>query len=92
MATEDASGDAKSISLTIAELTGQAKTLLSELETLRQHLRRIREEQNVELAHFRGAIQSEVGMLERLSRKLDDVNTGHIARSSNVSTRPNGEL
>ncbi|CZT18842.1 uncharacterized protein RCC_04687 [Ramularia collo-cygni] len=81
---EDAPEDATSIGLAIERLTNRAKTLLLELETFRNHLRRIRQEQDVELAHFRGAVQSEVGMLERLSKKLDDVNTGHVARSSNV--------
>jgi chromosome segregation ATPase len=84
LAAEETSEDATSISLTISELTDRATTLLTELETFRQHLRSIREEQNVELAHFRGAVQAEVGMLERLTKKLEDVNVGHIARSSNV--------
>lgn len=80
----EATEDATSITLTISELTDRAKTLLAELETFRQHLRKIRQEQDVELAHFRGAVQAEVGMLERLAKKVDDVNTGHVARSSNV--------
>lgn len=82
--TTETTEDATSISFTISELSSRAKDLLSELETFRQHLRSIRQEQDVEVAHFRGAVQAEVGMLDRLSKKLDDVNTGHVARSSNV--------
>lgn len=80
---EDAE-DLATISLAISDLTRRAETLISELETFRHHLRSIRQEQDVELAHFRGAVQAEVGMLQRLSKKLDDVNTGHVTRSSNV--------
>lgn len=80
---QDATEDSTSISLTISDLLDRAKTLLLELETFRQHLRRVRHP-DVEIAHFRGAVQAEVGMLERLTKKLDDVNTGHVARSSNV--------
>lgn len=81
--TLPAEGAAKSISLIISGLTDRANTLLSELTNFRQHLRNIRSE-DVELAHFRGAVQAEIGMLERLTKKLDDANTGHVAKSSNV--------
>lgn len=76
--------DGEAINLAISDLMRRAGALVSELETFRQHLRSIRQEQDVELAQFRGAVQAEVGMLQRLSKKLDDVNTGHVARSSNI--------
>ncbi|KAK5137229.1 hypothetical protein LTR08_000199 [Meristemomyces frigidus] len=66
------------------DLIGRAKTLLSELEQLRDRLRSLRQEGNVELGHFRGTIQSELNMLQRLCSKPDDQQTNHVARSSNL--------
>ncbi|KAK4505111.1 hypothetical protein PRZ48_003074 [Zasmidium cellare] len=68
----------------IQDLNSRALTLIEELETFRQHLRSIRQEGSVEVAHFRSTVQSEVGMLERLLKKPDNESTTHIARSSNL--------
>ncbi|EMC97971.1 hypothetical protein BAUCODRAFT_59588, partial [Baudoinia panamericana UAMH 10762] len=38
----------------------------------------------VELGHFRGTIQSELSMLQRLRTKPENASTHHIARSSNL--------
>jgi len=66
------------------DLISRAKALLSELEAFRHRLRSLRQEGNVELGHFRGTVQSELNMLERLSNKPESESTHHIARSSNL--------
>jgi hypothetical protein len=68
----------------LTDLTARAKTLLSELQAFQDHLRKLRQQRNVELAHFRSTIQSEMTMLEKLSSKEDSRQTIHIARSSNL--------
>lgn len=68
----------------LQDLIQRAKQLLAELEAFRAHLKGIREEQSVEIAHFRGTVQSELGMLERLSLKPENDAAKHIARSSNL--------
>ncbi|KAK3680186.1 hypothetical protein LTR78_000563 [Recurvomyces mirabilis] len=68
----------------IADLVDRAKVLLAELQIFRDRLRHLRQEGNVELGHFRGTIQSELKMLERLLDKPHDVATIHVARSSNL--------
>ncbi|KAM3423043.1 hypothetical protein BST61_g512 [Cercospora zeina] len=68
----------------LANLISRAKTLLTELEQFRQHLRIIRQEQYIELAHFRGTIQSELNMLEKLHSKPETDSTTHVAKSSNL--------
>ena len=68
----------------LSDLISRAKVLLEELEQFRQHLRAIREESHVETAHFRGTIQSELSMLEKLQSKPATDTTGHIAKSSNL--------
>jgi len=69
---------------TLLDLISRAKTLLSELEAFRHRLRDLRQEGNVELGHFRGTVQSELSMLQRLSDKPESGSTQHIARSSNL--------
>nr|POE85095.1 hypothetical protein CFP56_68664 [Quercus suber] len=73
-----------SIHPVLEDLIERAKTLLSELEQFRIRLRNLRQEGSVELGHFRSTVQSELGMLERLSRRPDDSSTQHVARSSNL--------
>ncbi|KAK3697864.1 hypothetical protein LTR37_017255 [Vermiconidia calcicola] len=68
----------------VDDLIARAKTVLSELETLRNRLRELRQEGTVEIAHFRSTVQSELGMLERLSQKPEGESTNHVARSSNL--------
>ncbi|CAK1361575.1 hypothetical protein CB0940_03064 [Cercospora beticola] len=70
--------------LLLANLISRAKALLAELEQFRQHLRIIRQEQHIELAHFRGTIQSELSMLEKLHSKPETDSTTHVAKSSNL--------
>lgn len=78
---EDAGPDISSI---ILDLTQRAQGLLSELETFKEHLRSIRLEAMIELAHFKGTVQSELGMLERLSQNTNNNSANHIVRSSNL--------
>lgn len=68
----------------LADLNRRAKLLLSELELFREYLRDIKQEQHIEVAHYRNTVKSELAMLERLATKLDDSSTQHIARSSNL--------
>ena len=68
----------------LSDLTHRAETLLSELEEFRQHLRSIKQEQHVEVAHYRNTVRSELEMLQRLSAKESNQSAGHIARSSNL--------
>ncbi|KAK5115835.1 hypothetical protein LTR85_009429 [Meristemomyces frigidus] len=74
----------QAVSPILDSLITRAKTLLSELEAFRDRLRTLRQEGNVELGHFRGNIQSELNMLQRLYRKPNDEQTNHVARSSNL--------
>lgn len=71
----------------LTDLVARAKVLLGELEIFREHLRNIRQEQHVEVAHFRSTVQSELNMLERLRNKPEDQSTksiSHVAKSSNL--------
>ena len=68
----------------VSDLISRAKTLLSELEVLRNRLRDLKQEGSVEIAHYRGVVSSEVGMLERLSAQPSTKASAHIARSSNL--------
>lgn len=77
-------GESQQSQAIIEDLISRAKTLLSELEILRNRLRDLRAEGGVELAHFRGVVSSEFGMLERLSAKPSTKASAHIARSSNL--------
>nr|POF14061.1 hypothetical protein CFP56_03085 [Quercus suber] len=81
---EDGSPSSPSIHPILLDLIARAKTLLSELERFRVRLRSLRHEGCVELGHFRSTVQSELGMLERLSQRPNDASTQHIARSSNL--------
>ena len=69
---------------TLDNLISRARVLTFELEAFRTRLRVLRQGGNVELGHFRGTMQSELQMLERLSEKPDSQATKHIARSSNL--------
>lgn len=80
-ATQD---EGASIHPVLVDLIARSKTLLSELELFRIRLRSLRQEGNVELGHFRGTVQSELGMLQRLAKKPNDASTQHVARSSNL--------
>ncbi|KAM0722227.1 hypothetical protein Q7P37_001668 [Cladosporium fusiforme] len=85
MAQDGASGDAgPGISSVLGDLKTRAQDLLSELETFKTHLRSIRLEASIEMAGFRGIVQSELSMLERLSQNQDSSPVDHIARSSNL--------
>jgi hypothetical protein len=85
MAQEEIADDAgPQLSSILLDLTSRAQTLLSELETLKEHLRSVRLEAMIELAHFRGTVQSELNMLERLSQNPDSSSATHIVRSSNL--------
>lgn len=68
----------------LADLTSRAQGLLTELEGFKEHLRSIRLEATIEMAHFRGTVQSELNMLERLSQNPDSNSANHIVRSSNL--------
>ncbi|KAL1589905.1 hypothetical protein WHR41_01330 [Cladosporium halotolerans] len=78
---EDAGPELSSI---LGDLTKRAQTLLAELEVFKEHLRSIRLEATIEMAHFRGTVQSELNMLERLAQKEDANSASHIVRSSNL--------
>lgn len=65
-------------------LIDRAKVLQHELEAFRTRLRELRQERTVELGHFRGTVQSELNMLERLSSRPKGEATTHVARSSNL--------
>ncbi|KAK5118940.1 hypothetical protein LTR62_000151 [Meristemomyces frigidus] len=68
----------------VIDLVQRAQVLLAELQVFRDRLRHLRQEGNVELSHFRGTVQSELAMLERLLEKPNDTATTHVARSSNL--------
>lgn len=70
--------------LTIDDLISRAKVILAELEAYKKRLRDLRLEGSVEIAHYRSTTQSELAMLERLSKKPENESTAHIARSSNL--------
>lgn len=78
---EDAGPELSSI---LGDLTKRAQTLLAELEVFKEHLRSIRLEATIEMAHFRGTVQAELNMLERLAQKEDANSASHIVRSSNL--------
>jgi len=85
MAQEEVSDDAgPELSSILLDLTSRAQRLLSELETFKEHLRSVRLEAMIELAHFRGTVQSELNMLERLSQNPNSNSATHIVRSSNL--------
>ncbi|GAB7357935.1 hypothetical protein MBLNU230_g0102t1 [Neophaeotheca triangularis] len=71
---------------TLENLVRRAETLLSELEAFKQYLQRVRQQTTVEIATFRGNVQSELAMLKRLAQKPDTSNTAitHVTRSSNL--------
>ncbi|KAM0698288.1 hypothetical protein Q7P36_001754 [Cladosporium allicinum] len=79
--TEDAGPGLASI---LEDLTSRAQGLLSDLEAFKEHLRSIRLEARIEIAHFKSTVQSELGMLERLSQSADTKTASHIVRSSNL--------
>ena len=79
--TEDAGPGLTSI---LEDLTSRAQGLLSDLEAFKEHLRSIRLEARIEIAHFKSTVQSELGMLERLSQSADTKTASHIVRSSNL--------
>jgi hypothetical protein len=85
MAQDEIAEDAgPQLSDILLDLTSRAQVLLSELETFKEHLRSVRLEAMIEMAHFRGTVQSELNMLERLSRNPDSSSANHIVRSSNL--------
>lgn len=85
MAQDEGPGDAApNISSVLGDLKSRAQNLLTELETFKTHLRSIRLEAMIEMAGFRGIVQSELGMLERLSQNQDGNPVDHITRSSNL--------
>ena len=78
-------GDEVALSSSIIDdLITRARTILSEVEALRDRLRALRQQGTVETGHFRGTVQSELGMLEKLASKPESDSTNHIARSSNL--------
>ena len=76
--------DRTEASQAIDNLISRAKVILSELEQYKTHLRDLRLEGTVEMAHYRSTTQSELAMLERLSAKPENESTAHVARSSNL--------
>jgi hypothetical protein len=68
----------------LLDLTTRAQGLLSGLEIFKEHLRSVRLEAMIEMAHFRSTVQSELNMLERLSQNPDTNSANHIVRSSNL--------
>lgn len=79
-----AEGDETGVMDKLADLTERCRGLLTDLEAFRQHLKSVRQEKHVEIAHFRSTVQSELTMLERLAAKPESASTSHVARSSNV--------
>lgn len=73
---DDTDTEDSSVQDLLSDLISRAKVLLVELEQFRQHLRAIRQESHVETAHFRGTIQSELSMLEKLQSKPTSDTTG----------------
>jgi len=85
MAQEEVADDAgPQLSSILLDLTTRAQGLLSDLETFKEHLRSVRLEAMIEMAHFRSTVQSELNMLERLSQNPDSNSANHIVRSSNL--------
>lgn len=78
-------GDGTSDSHTeVNDLIRRAMVLLSELQAFRDRIRSLRHEGVVETATFRGTVESELNMLQRLSLKPENESTVHVARSSNL--------
>ena len=78
---EDGGADSSTL---INDLILRGKILLSELQTFRDRVRTLRHECTVEIANFRGTVESEIASLERLSLKPEGESTLHVARSSNL--------
>ena len=77
--------DARTLaSQAIDDLISRAKVILAELEAYKAHLRTLRLDGTIEMAHFRSTTQSELSMLERLSARPENESTAHVARSSNL--------
>lgn len=84
MAQDENSEDAgPGLAAILGDLASRAHALLSELEIFKEHLRSIRLEATIEMAHFRGTVQSELNMLERLQSQENN-SASHIVRSSNL--------
>ncbi|GAB7344325.1 hypothetical protein MBLNU457_2190t1 [Dothideomycetes sp. NU457] len=53
----------------VVDLLNRCHALWSELERFREHLKKERREQTVEISHYRGVVKSELQHLERLSKR-----------------------
>lgn len=68
---------------TIDDLLARCSLLIEELEQFKHHLKANKQDQIVEIAHFRNTVKSEHRTLERLASQ-DSVKTQHTVNSSNV--------
>jgi len=57
----------------VVELLSRCHALWSELERFRDHLKKERREQSVEISHYRGVVKSELQHLERLAKREQEV-------------------
>lgn len=70
---------------TVDELLQRCNLLIAELESFKEHLKANRQENTVEIAHFRNTVKSELRTLERLADdgKSEEA-TQHTVNSSNL--------
>lgn len=83
-ATPETDGASNDGTPSLQNLVSRAEELLSELETFKKYLQRVRQQTTVEIATFRGNVQSELAMLKRLAQKPGSEAVTHVARSSNL--------
>ncbi|KAI4728474.1 hypothetical protein E4T49_03772 [Aureobasidium sp. EXF-10728] len=71
---------------TASDLLSRCQSLLSELETFKEYLKSRKQDHQVEIAHFRNTVKSELRTLQRLaSASSDDQDTNqHTVNSSNL--------
>ncbi|OQO14177.1 hypothetical protein B0A48_01053 [Cryoendolithus antarcticus] len=72
------------MSTALSDLTQRADALLADLAAFKDYLKTVKQESSVEMAHFRGTVQSELTMLGRLAVQPDSEAARHVARSSNL--------
>ncbi|KAK6432858.1 hypothetical protein LTR95_010970 [Oleoguttula sp. CCFEE 5521] len=72
------------MSTALSDLTRRADALLADLAAFKDYLKTVKQESSVEMAHFRGTVQSELSMLGRLATQPDSEAARHVARSSNL--------
>jgi hypothetical protein len=68
----------------VENLVSRAKSILSELEAFRDRLKTLRKEGEVDIAHYRAVLRSELASLEKLTQRPESESKNHVARSSNL--------